>query len=41
MAAAGSFLFLGRWMPRDAAGDPGHVAREASGLFLYGLRADH
>ncbi len=39
MAAAGSFLFLGRWMPRDAS-DPGHVAREASGLFLYGLRAD-
>ncbi|HEX7694734.1 MAG TPA: TetR/AcrR family transcriptional regulator [Sphingomonas sp.] len=39
LAAAGSFLFLGRWLPRDTVSDAVHVAREASSLFLYGLRA--
>ena len=38
LAAAGSFLFLGKWIPANTR-DPLTVAHEVSDLFLYGLCA--
>lgn len=39
LAAAGSFLFLGRWMPGDNGADAAGIAAEIADLFLYGLCA--
>jgi AcrR family transcriptional regulator len=39
LAAAGSFLFLGRWVPGDDTPNPAGVAAEIADLLLYGLCA--
>lgn len=38
LASAGTFNFVARWLPADAALRPRHVAFEVSNLFLHGLR---
>jgi len=40
LSSAGSFLFLGRWMPDKATLDPVIIGREVTDLYLYGLRAE-
>lgn len=40
VVSAGAFLFLARWLPRDAESDPLRISAEVTDLFLYGLSCE-
>ena len=40
LASSGTFNFVARWLPAEAAASPIRVAFEVSNLFLHGLSAD-